>query len=143
MPWLPCQCPTSGLQEAFPQAPLWAPRFSPCAPHVFPDDRHRVKLHPMLGDPDADYINANYIDVSASPPSSLPTWPCPLQAPHSGRANTCQGISGGSNGWGLSAPISCIREFRAGEDRVGGSHQEDSCRLLGGPEKWGGFSEVE
>ncbi|KAG8506785.1 Receptor-type tyrosine-protein phosphatase U [Galemys pyrenaicus] len=25
-------------------------------------DRHRVKLHPMLGDPDADYINANYID---------------------------------------------------------------------------------
>ncbi|XP_070315160.1 receptor-type tyrosine-protein phosphatase U isoform X1 [Odocoileus virginianus] len=26
-------------------------------------DRHRVKLHPMLGDPDADYINANYIDI--------------------------------------------------------------------------------
>ncbi|XP_032103472.1 receptor-type tyrosine-protein phosphatase U [Sapajus apella] len=25
-------------------------------------DRHRVKLHPMLGDPNADYINANYID---------------------------------------------------------------------------------
>ncbi|XP_029082860.1 receptor-type tyrosine-protein phosphatase U [Monodon monoceros] len=25
-------------------------------------DRHRVKLHPLLGDPDADYINANYID---------------------------------------------------------------------------------
>uniref|UniRef100_A0A8C4PM68 protein-tyrosine-phosphatase n=1 Tax=Equus asinus asinus TaxID=83772 RepID=A0A8C4PM68_EQUAS len=31
------------------------------------NDRHRVKLHPMLGDPDADYINANYIDVSAVP----------------------------------------------------------------------------
>uniref|UniRef100_A0A2K5TWR7 Protein tyrosine phosphatase receptor type U n=1 Tax=Macaca fascicularis TaxID=9541 RepID=A0A2K5TWR7_MACFA len=30
-------------------------------------DRHRVKLHPMLGDPNADYINANYIDVSALP----------------------------------------------------------------------------
>ncbi|XP_069081226.1 receptor-type tyrosine-protein phosphatase U isoform X1 [Pleurodeles waltl] len=26
-------------------------------------DRHRVKLHPMQGDPNADYINANYIDI--------------------------------------------------------------------------------
>ncbi|XP_058856180.1 receptor-type tyrosine-protein phosphatase U isoform X5 [Acipenser ruthenus] len=26
------------------------------------DDRHRVKLHPLLGDPSSDYINANYID---------------------------------------------------------------------------------
>ncbi|XP_030073209.1 receptor-type tyrosine-protein phosphatase U isoform X2 [Microcaecilia unicolor] len=25
-------------------------------------DRHRVKLHPVQGDPNADYINANYID---------------------------------------------------------------------------------
>ncbi|XP_041089936.1 receptor-type tyrosine-protein phosphatase U isoform X2 [Polyodon spathula] len=25
-------------------------------------DRHRVKLHPILGDPNSDYINANYID---------------------------------------------------------------------------------
>uniref|UniRef100_A0A674ELJ1 Receptor-type tyrosine-protein phosphatase U n=1 Tax=Salmo trutta TaxID=8032 RepID=A0A674ELJ1_SALTR len=25
-------------------------------------DRHRVKLHPLLGDPNSDYINANYID---------------------------------------------------------------------------------
>uniref|UniRef100_A0A670ZMM9 protein-tyrosine-phosphatase n=1 Tax=Pseudonaja textilis TaxID=8673 RepID=A0A670ZMM9_PSETE len=31
---------------------------------LFPDDRHRVKLHPLLGDPNSDYINANYIDVS-------------------------------------------------------------------------------
>lgn len=31
-----------------------------------PDDRHRVKLHPLLGDPNSDYINANYIDVSLS-----------------------------------------------------------------------------
>jgi len=23
-----------------------------------------VKLHPLLGDPNSDYINANYIDVS-------------------------------------------------------------------------------
>ncbi|XP_070106259.1 receptor-type tyrosine-protein phosphatase U isoform X10 [Equus przewalskii] len=30
--------------------------------HMPAYDRHRVKLHPMLGDPDADYINANYID---------------------------------------------------------------------------------
>lgn len=30
----------------------------------FSDDRHRVKLHPLLGDPNSDYINANYIDVS-------------------------------------------------------------------------------
>uniref|UniRef100_A0A8B9VWJ1 protein-tyrosine-phosphatase n=1 Tax=Anas zonorhyncha TaxID=75864 RepID=A0A8B9VWJ1_9AVES len=28
-----------------------------------PDDRHRVKLHPLLGDPNSDYINANYIDL--------------------------------------------------------------------------------
>ncbi|TMS11087.1 Receptor-type tyrosine-protein phosphatase U [Larimichthys crocea] len=27
-------------------------------------DRHRVKLHPLLGDPNSDYINANYIDVN-------------------------------------------------------------------------------
>ncbi|XP_058853627.1 receptor-type tyrosine-protein phosphatase U-like isoform X4 [Acipenser ruthenus] len=27
------------------------------------DDRHRVKLHPLLGDPNSDYINANYIDI--------------------------------------------------------------------------------
>ncbi|XP_058853631.1 receptor-type tyrosine-protein phosphatase U-like isoform X8 [Acipenser ruthenus] len=26
-------------------------------------DRHRVKLHPLLGDPNSDYINANYIDI--------------------------------------------------------------------------------
>ncbi|XP_058856175.1 receptor-type tyrosine-protein phosphatase U isoform X1 [Acipenser ruthenus] len=26
-------------------------------------DRHRVKLHPLLGDPSSDYINANYIDI--------------------------------------------------------------------------------
>ncbi|XP_060640646.2 receptor-type tyrosine-protein phosphatase U isoform X2 [Anolis sagrei] len=26
-------------------------------------DRHRVKLHPLLGDPHSDYINANYIDI--------------------------------------------------------------------------------
>ncbi|XP_015204204.1 receptor-type tyrosine-protein phosphatase U isoform X4 [Lepisosteus oculatus] len=25
-------------------------------------DRHRVKLHPLLGDPNSEYINANYID---------------------------------------------------------------------------------
>uniref|UniRef100_A0A8C3JC17 protein-tyrosine-phosphatase n=1 Tax=Calidris pygmaea TaxID=425635 RepID=A0A8C3JC17_9CHAR len=32
------------------------------------DDRHRVKLHPLLGDPNSDYINANYIDVSGDRP---------------------------------------------------------------------------
>uniref|UniRef100_A0A6I8P3X3 protein-tyrosine-phosphatase n=1 Tax=Ornithorhynchus anatinus TaxID=9258 RepID=A0A6I8P3X3_ORNAN len=26
-------------------------------------ERHRVKLHPLLGDPNSDYINANYVDV--------------------------------------------------------------------------------
>lgn len=35
---------------------------APCP--LAPDDRHRVKLHPLLGDPNSDYINANYIDVS-------------------------------------------------------------------------------
>uniref|UniRef100_A0A8C0LEW8 Receptor-type tyrosine-protein phosphatase U n=1 Tax=Canis lupus dingo TaxID=286419 RepID=A0A8C0LEW8_CANLU len=39
---------------------------------VFSDDRHRVKLPPMMGGPDADYINANYIDVSASPTLCAP-----------------------------------------------------------------------
>uniref|UniRef100_A0A8C4LTG1 protein-tyrosine-phosphatase n=1 Tax=Equus asinus asinus TaxID=83772 RepID=A0A8C4LTG1_EQUAS len=39
-----------------------APAHPMAACSVFADDRHRVKLHPMLGDPDADYINANYID---------------------------------------------------------------------------------
>ncbi|XP_042194557.1 receptor-type tyrosine-protein phosphatase U isoform X2 [Callorhinchus milii] len=26
-------------------------------------DRHRVKLHPLLGDPGSDYVNASYIDI--------------------------------------------------------------------------------
>ncbi|XP_050788242.1 receptor-type tyrosine-protein phosphatase U isoform X1 [Gopherus flavomarginatus] len=30
--------------------------------HMPTYDRHRVKLHPLLGDPNSDYINANYID---------------------------------------------------------------------------------
>ncbi|RLV91073.1 hypothetical protein DV515_00014235 [Chloebia gouldiae] len=30
--------------------------------HMSTYDRHRVKLHPLLGDPNSDYINANYID---------------------------------------------------------------------------------
>lgn len=38
------------------------------------DDRHRVKLHPLLGDSNSDYINANYIDVSPQfcfPPGTI------------------------------------------------------------------------
>ncbi|XP_048681507.1 receptor-type tyrosine-protein phosphatase U isoform X2 [Caretta caretta] len=31
--------------------------------HMPTYDRHRVKLHPLLGDPNSDYINANYIDI--------------------------------------------------------------------------------
>uniref|UniRef100_A0A8C4LQI5 protein-tyrosine-phosphatase n=1 Tax=Equus asinus asinus TaxID=83772 RepID=A0A8C4LQI5_EQUAS len=50
-------------QEYEVQGPS-APAHPMAACSVFADDRHRVKLHPMLGDPDADYINANYIDVS-------------------------------------------------------------------------------
>uniref|UniRef100_A0A669PFK4 protein-tyrosine-phosphatase n=1 Tax=Phasianus colchicus TaxID=9054 RepID=A0A669PFK4_PHACC len=38
--------------------------FSSC----LPDDRHRVKLHPLLGDPNSDYINANYIDCRHQKP---------------------------------------------------------------------------
>uniref|UniRef100_A0A8C6KN31 protein-tyrosine-phosphatase n=1 Tax=Nothobranchius furzeri TaxID=105023 RepID=A0A8C6KN31_NOTFU len=34
-------------------------------------DRHRVKLHPLLGDPNSDYINANYIDVTHLLPFSV------------------------------------------------------------------------
>uniref|UniRef100_A0A8B9W129 protein-tyrosine-phosphatase n=1 Tax=Anas zonorhyncha TaxID=75864 RepID=A0A8B9W129_9AVES len=41
-----------------------------------PDDRHRVKLHPLLGDPNSDYINANYIDVThTAAPSAHPAGP--------------------------------------------------------------------
>uniref|UniRef100_A0A8C4WAT6 Receptor-type tyrosine-protein phosphatase U n=1 Tax=Gopherus evgoodei TaxID=1825980 RepID=A0A8C4WAT6_9SAUR len=37
--------------------------------HIPTYDRHRVKLHPLLGDPNSDYINANYIDFfSFCPP---------------------------------------------------------------------------
>uniref|UniRef100_A0A8B9NRZ2 protein-tyrosine-phosphatase n=1 Tax=Accipiter nisus TaxID=211598 RepID=A0A8B9NRZ2_9AVES len=38
-------------------------------------DRHRVKLHPLLGDPNSDYINANYIDVIPPVLSINPRWP--------------------------------------------------------------------
>uniref|UniRef100_A0A4W3JB91 Protein tyrosine phosphatase receptor type Ub n=1 Tax=Callorhinchus milii TaxID=7868 RepID=A0A4W3JB91_CALMI len=43
-------------------------QFSPSPPVVTiqlspsPHDRHRVKLHPLLGDPGSDYVNASYID---------------------------------------------------------------------------------
>lgn len=82
VPWLSCLCRISGLLEASPHCPSSALPSSvpahPMAPcFVFADDRHRVKLPPMMGGPDADYINANYIDVSASP-SSLLASPCPL-----------------------------------------------------------------
>uniref|UniRef100_A0A669ERV2 protein-tyrosine-phosphatase n=1 Tax=Oreochromis niloticus TaxID=8128 RepID=A0A669ERV2_ORENI len=37
-------------------------------------DRHRVKLHPLLGDPNSDYINANYIDVSPKQETLYDFW---------------------------------------------------------------------
>lgn len=45
---------------------------APCP--LSPDDRHRVKLHPLLGDPNSDYINANYIDVSGDRARVLGVW---------------------------------------------------------------------
>lgn len=30
----------------------------------FPDDYNRVVLDPLEGEPDSDYINASYVDVS-------------------------------------------------------------------------------
>lgn len=42
-----------------------------------PDDRHRVKLHSLLADPNSDYVNANYIDVRNNS-SCLPTHTSPL-----------------------------------------------------------------
>uniref|UniRef100_A0A3B4EAD5 protein-tyrosine-phosphatase n=1 Tax=Pygocentrus nattereri TaxID=42514 RepID=A0A3B4EAD5_PYGNA len=40
-------------------------RTSPSGQAVFywTNDRHRVKLHSLLADPNSDYVNANYIDV--------------------------------------------------------------------------------
>lgn len=107
-PWLPCLCPPPGLQGASPSSPSSGlPSLAPANPmatySLFPDDRHRVKLHPMLGDPDADYINANYIDVSASPVVSADR-PCPLQAHCPGGVGTWQGTKSGSHGWVLSDP---------------------------------------
>uniref|UniRef100_A0A665UTD9 protein-tyrosine-phosphatase n=1 Tax=Echeneis naucrates TaxID=173247 RepID=A0A665UTD9_ECHNA len=37
-------------------------------------DRHRVKLHPLLGDPNSDYINANYIDVGPKQETLYDFW---------------------------------------------------------------------
>uniref|UniRef100_A0A8C5BI52 protein-tyrosine-phosphatase n=1 Tax=Gadus morhua TaxID=8049 RepID=A0A8C5BI52_GADMO len=37
-------------------------------------DRHRVKLHPLLGDPNSDYINANYIDVRPKQEMAYDFW---------------------------------------------------------------------
>ncbi|XP_055782422.1 receptor-type tyrosine-protein phosphatase U-like isoform X4 [Salvelinus fontinalis] len=36
------------------------PSWDECTDH---HNRHRVKLYPLLGDPNSDYINANYIDI--------------------------------------------------------------------------------
>ncbi|NWR95148.1 PTPRU phosphatase, partial [Furnarius figulus] len=47
--------------------------------HVSTYDRHRVKLHPLLGDPNSDYINANYIDVSGDRAWSFLPPPGPKQ----------------------------------------------------------------
>lgn len=60
---LGCECSGPALPRPFQPRPLPTALFS----SRVSDDRHRVKLHPLLGDPNSDYINANYIDVSAFP----------------------------------------------------------------------------
>ncbi|KAJ6663555.1 hypothetical protein lerEdw1_009634 [Lerista edwardsae] len=57
--------------------------------HMPTYDRHRVKLHPLLGDPNSDYINANYIDVKFDltsvcfgDPLPLPKKALPFSLPH-------------------------------------------------------------
>uniref|UniRef100_A0A2K5TWZ3 protein-tyrosine-phosphatase n=1 Tax=Macaca fascicularis TaxID=9541 RepID=A0A2K5TWZ3_MACFA len=74
---------------------------------VFTDDRHRVKLHPMLGDPNADYINANYIDVSALP--------CHFCRP--GPARSRLTIQAGPVLWGLQ--VKCSRYWPEDSDTYG------------------------
>lgn len=69
---LGCESFGRALSRRFKSLPFPKAPFSSCVS----DDRHRVKLHPLLGDPNSDYINANYIDVSPSrrfplPPLSL------------------------------------------------------------------------
>lgn len=49
----------------------------------------------MLGEPDADYISANYIDVSAWPRSFCLSVPVPTRL---GRAETYQRINEDLNG---------------------------------------------
>uniref|UniRef100_A0A3B4E838 Receptor-type tyrosine-protein phosphatase U n=1 Tax=Pygocentrus nattereri TaxID=42514 RepID=A0A3B4E838_PYGNA len=48
-------------------------RTSPSGQAVFywTNDRHRVKLHSLLADPNSDYVNANYIDVSSRPKQDM------------------------------------------------------------------------
>lgn len=71
---LGCESSGCALPRSFKSPPFPTALFSSCVS----DDRHRVKLHPLLGDPNSDYINANYIDVSASRRFSLP----PLSLTH-------------------------------------------------------------
>ncbi|CAG00051.1 unnamed protein product [Tetraodon nigroviridis] len=55
---LGCESSGCALPRSFKSPPFPTALFSSCVS----DDRHRVKLHPLLGDPNSDYINANYID---------------------------------------------------------------------------------
>uniref|UniRef100_A0A3B3QAE7 Receptor-type tyrosine-protein phosphatase U n=1 Tax=Paramormyrops kingsleyae TaxID=1676925 RepID=A0A3B3QAE7_9TELE len=53
-----------GFKQEYEVRALWDRGKATPMLEIFPhiDDRHRVKLHPLLGDPNSDYINANYID---------------------------------------------------------------------------------
>lgn len=111
-----CATPQASRKPSFISLALHSPTHPMATCFVFPDDRHRVKLPPMLGGPDADYINANYIDVSASP-SSLLAWPCPLQAHCPGPGGRGVGRNLAGNTWGF-APTS--RSQLQGAQRRGG-----------------------
>lgn len=87
----------------------------------------------MLGDPDADYINANYIDVSASPFTSADlALPAPGSLCRQGR--NLSGDNWGFRWLGSEQPHlleSVLGSSEEGRTEWAAAIKKASCRLLG------------